>query len=369
MSVSRIRNILIVVGTRPNFVKVTQFKRVVANYPELDVRIVHTGQHYSAAMADVFFEQFGMEPDFFLEVPPGSPGTQMAEIMLRLERLIAEKYVPDLMIVVGDVNSTFAAALTANKLGIRLAHLESGLRSLDRTMPEEINRILTDEISDYYFVTEQSGLDNLVQEKKRGMAYFVGNTMIDTMVAYEEQIQASRIMEELDVVDGQFVLMTMHRPATVDVREELEKLVVLIEQIATMYKIVFPIHPRTVTRLREFGLEERLRDCSGLRLTEPLDYFAFQKLIAGAACILTDSGGVQEESTFRQVPCLTLRSSTERPSTVLLGTNELVTFDVTTLLDKIHCIHDGRWKRGEIPPLWDGNSTERIMSIISGITF
>ena len=360
------KKVLVVVGTRPNFVKVTQFKRVAANYPGLDLRIVHTGQHYTAALTDVFFDQFGLQPDFFLDTPPGSPNAQMANIMLRLEQLIGASFRPDLLVVVGDVNSTLAAALAANKLGIRIAHLEAGLRSFDRTMPEEINRILTDQVSDYYFVTEQSGLDNLARESAHGAAFFVGNTMIDTMVAYDVQIRGARVSEDLGLVDGQYVLMTMHRPATVDVPEALGKLVALIEALAAIYGIVFPIHPRTVTRLREFGLEERLRGCRGLRLIEPLDYFAFQRLIAGAACIFTDSGGVQEESTFRGVPCLTLRGNTERPSTVMLGTNRLATFEVGTLLGQVREIRAGRWPRGTVPPLWDGRATERIMDIIAG---
>lgn len=360
------KKVLVVVGTRPNFVKVTQFKRVAANYPGIDLRIVHTGQHYTAALTDVFFNQFGLQPDFFLDTPPGSPNAQMANIMLRLEQLIGASFWPDLLVVVGDVNSTLAAALAANKLGVRIAHLEAGLRSFDRTMPEEINRILTDQVSDYYFVTEQSGLDNLRRESAAGTAFFVGNTMIDTMVAYEAQIQAARVTIDLGLVDGQYVLMTMHRPATVDVPEALGRLVALIEAVVEIYEVVFPIHPRTVSRLREFGLEERLRGCRGLRLIEPLDYFAFQRLIAGAACILTDSGGVQEESTFRGVPCLTLRSNTERPSTVTLGTNRLATFEVGTLLGQVREIRAGRWPRGTVPPLWDGQATERIMDIIAG---
>ena len=360
------KKILVVVGTRPNFVKVTQFKRVAAGYPGIDLRIVHTGQHYTAALTDVFFDQFGLQPDFFLDTPPGSPNAQMANIMLRLEQLIGASFRPDLLVVVGDVNSTLAAALAANKLGVRIAHLEAGLRSFDRAMPEEINRILTDQVSDYYFVTEQSGLNNLAQESATGAAFFVGNTMIDTMVAYDAQIRAARVTEDLGLVDGQYVLMTMHRPATVDVPEALGRLVALIEEVAASYGIVFPIHPRTVARLREFGLEERLRGCCGLRLIEPLDYFAFQRLIAGAACILTDSGGVQEESTFRGIPCLTLRDNTERPSTVTLGTNRLATFEVGTLLGQVREIRAGRWPRGTVPPLWDGRATERIMDIIAG---
>lgn len=357
--------ILVVVGTRPNFIKVTQFRHAAAKHGGIEVKIVHTGQHYDARMADVFFEQFNLMPDYFLNITAGSTNTQMAEVMLGLEEVIAE-YRPDLLVVVGDVNSTFAAALTANKMGIKLAHVESGLRSFDRTMPEEFNRILTDEITDIFFVTEQSGMDNLLKEgKSKENIYFVGNTMIDTMVAFSEQIENSPVLSMLGVEPGQFVLMTMHRPATVDSREGLEKLIQLIMEVTAEYKIVFPIHPRTVKMLKDFGLMEQLVDNKKLVLTEPLDYFSFQKLIKECRFILTDSGGIQEESTFLQVPCLTLRPNTERPCTITLGTNELIPFDLPLILSKIRSIADGTYKKGSIPPLWDGHATDRIIEVIA----
>lgn len=357
--------ILVVVGTRPNFIKVTQFRHAAAKHGGIEVKIVHTGQHYDARMADVFFEQFNLMPDYFLNITAGSTNTQMAEVMLGLEEVIAE-YRPDLLVVVGDVNSTFAAALTANKMGIKLAHVESGLRSFDRTMPEEFNRILTDEITDIFFVTEQSGMDNLLKEgKSKENIYFVGNTMIDAMVAFSEQIENSPVLSMLGVEPGQFVLMTMHRPATVDSREGLEKLIQLIMEVTAEYKIVFPIHPRTVKMLKDFGLMEQLVDNKKLVLTEPLDYFSFQKLIKECRFILTDSGGIQEESTFLQVPCLTLRPNTERPCTITLGTNELIPFDLPLILSKIRSIADGTYKKGSIPPLWDGHATDRIIEVIA----
>ena len=220
--------VLIIIGTRPNFIKVTQFVKVAKNYPNIEIKIAHTGQHYDAKMSDIFFEQFGLTPDYFMNIPQASPNTQMAEIMLRLENIIKNEFLPDLIIVPGDVNSTFAAALTANKMGIKIAHLESGLRSFDRTMPEEINRVLTDEITDYYFITEQSGIDHINIEKKHGKPYFVGNTMIDTMVAFEEDIQSSNIMNQLSLDVNKFVLMTIHRPALVDNKQEVEKLLSLV---------------------------------------------------------------------------------------------------------------------------------------------
>ena len=358
------KKILIIIGTRPNFIKVTQFKRVAEQYKNLEIKIAHTGQHYDAKMSDIFFEQFGLTPDYFMNIPQASPNTQMAEIMLRLENIITNKFTPDLIIVPGDVNSTFAAALTANKMGIKIAHLESGLRSFDRGMPEEINRILTDEITDYYFITEQSGIDHLKKEKKHGKPVFVGNTMIDTMVGFEDNIQASPVMSELNLEKAKFVLMTIHRPALVDVKEEVEKLLSLIKHMSVNYKIVFPIHPRTVNNLKKFGLYYEFNKIENLILGEPMDYFAFQKLIANCSFILTDSGGIQEESTFRQVPCLTLRPNTERPSTITLGTNKLIEFDLDKIISEISSIENGTYKKGKIPPLWDGKATERILKFI-----
>jgi UDP-N-acetylglucosamine 2-epimerase (non-hydrolysing) len=360
------KTILIVVGTRPNFIKVTQFKKIAdQEFPGFfDIKIVHTGQHYDDKMADIFFSQFELTPDFFLEIPASSPNVQMAEVMLRLEP-VAKDLEADLIMVTGDVNSTFAASLTANKMNIPLAHIESGLRSFDRSMPEEINRILTDEISDYLFITEQSGIENLLNEgKTKDQLFAVGNTMIDTMVAFEDNIQQSPILEQLDLQKGAFVLMTMHRPATVDNRKELLKLLQLIENITKTDTLVFPIHPRTVKQLHQFDLYQQLESNSNVLLTDPMGYFAFQKLIANCKYILTDSGGIQEESTFRSVPCLTLRPNTERPSTITVGSNTLVPFDLDEIQKIICAIQEGRYKKGDIPPKWDGRATYRILKTL-----
>lgn len=356
--------LLIVVGTRPNFIKVTQFKKVNARLGEpFEIKIVHTGQHYDDKMADVFFRQFELTPDYFLNIPADSANTQMAEIMIRLEKVLKE-YQPSLVMVVGDVNSTFAAALTANKTGYKIAHIESGLRSFDRTMPEEINRILTDEITDYYFVTEQSGIDHLLEEKKsKDSIFFVGNTMIDTLVAFEDKIKKDQVLDHYKIRPREFALMTMHRPATVDFKEGLMKLIEIIEFITKEMHLVFPIHPRTTQKLEQFGLTGRIRSNKKLILTEPLDYFSFQKLTAECKFVITDSGGIQEETTFRRIPCLTLRPNTERPSTITIGTNELVTFDVETVKSRIEAINNGTFKKGDIPPYWDGNSTQRILEV------
>ncbi len=361
------KKILIVVGTRPNFIKVTRFKKVIANHPSLDVKFVHTGQHFDEKMSQVFFDQFDLRPDFMLNIGQGTPNHQMAQVMLGLEQ-VCSSYQPDLLVVVGDVNSTFAAALTGNKMGIKVAHLESGLRSFDRTMPEEINRLLTDEISDYYFVTEQSGLDHLKAEGKASeKVFFVGNTMIDSLVEFQSEVEQSPILENLGLEAQKYVLMTMHRPSNVDTKEGLMVLIDMIHLICQKYQLVFPIHPRTVSRLKQFDLWASIEHLDGLKFTEPLDYFAFQKLTAHCKFVVTDSGGIQEETTFRQVPCLTLRNNTERPSTIDIGSNVLVPYTLKDLQHYMDAIVSGQFKKGQIPPLWDGKSTERIAEVMLSI--
>lgn len=360
-----IRKILVVVGTRPNFIKVTQFKKEALKN-NIELKVVHTGQHFDDKMADVFFRQFELVPDFFLDPPKSKDREELIrEITNNIETLIQTKYKPDLMIVVGDVNSTLAGANAAKSNGIRLAHVESGLRSYDETMPEEHNRILTDKITDLFFVTEQSGLDNLLKENRnKEQIFFVGNTMIDTMVAFEKQIKASEILETLKVQPSQYVLMTMHRPATVDNKEGLLKLLEILKKVNDSYKIIFPVHPRTTRNIESLGLKNEFESIKGLIFTEPLDYFAFQKLIKYSKFILTDSGGIQEESTFLRIPCLTLRPNTERPVTCTVGTNTLVPFDVQKILGYISEIEKGTYKKGQIPPLWDGKATQRIFETI-----
>lgn len=361
------KKILIVVGTRPNFIKVTRFKEVFKNYPNHEVKFVHTGQHFDEKMSQVFFDQFDLRPDFMLNIGQGTPNTQMANVMLGLEKVCLE-YQPDLLLVVGDVNSTFAAALTGNKMGIPVGHVESGLRSFDRDMPEEINRLLTDEIADYFFVTEQSGIDHLLREgKDKNKIFFVGNTMIDSLVGFDEQVQKSDVMSQFNLESKKFVLMTMHRPSNVDSEEGLKVLIEMINEILKSYQLVFPIHPRTIARLKSFNLWDELEALPNLIFSGPLDYFAFQKLTSEASFVVTDSGGIQEETTYRQVPCLTLRDNTERPSTIDIGSNVLVPYTVENLKERIQEIETGTYKKGQIPPLWDGKSTERIAQVIEGL--
>lgn len=360
--------IYILVGTRPNFIKVTRFKEIAKkNHPNIAISIIHTGQHYDEKMADVFFKQFNLIPDHYLNISPASANKQIADIMIKLEDLIQQIGKPDIFLVPGDVNSTLAGALFCNKNGIKLAHIESGLRSFDRTMPEEFNRILTDELSDLYFVTEPSGIDQLrIEKRDEKKIHFVGNTMIDTMVAFENEIESSPILKELNITSN-FILMTMHRPATVDDKKEMEKLLELIDYLSEKYMIVFPIHPRTIKNAKDFGLHDRLTQNKKLICTEPLDYFAFQKLVKKCAFILTDSGGIQEESTFRLKPCLTLRPNTERPVTVDVGSNTLLSFELNEVKKYITQIENGTYKKGKVPELWDGKSTERILEILNKI--
>ncbi|MFM1931807.1 MAG: hypothetical protein RL226_1110 [Bacteroidota bacterium] len=361
------KTILVIVGTRPNFIKVTRFCEV-GKQMGVDVKILHTGQHYDRNMSTIFFDQFGIRPDYMLDLESTGAAGQMGETILGIEKVVSELS-PDLMVVVGDVNSTLAGAIAANKLGIKLAHVESGLRSFDRTMPEEINRILTDEITDVYFVTEQSGLDHLLNSGiNPDRMHFVGNTMIDTMVAFQEQIERSDIRERIGLTSERpYALMTFHRPALVDSETGLQLLIEILTDVSEHYNMVLPIHPRTRKNLAKFGLLEAFEAIQGLITTEPIGYFEFQNLINHAAFILTDSGGIQEETTFRRIPCLTLRPNTERPVTVELGTNLLAPLDRLVIREHIRSIREGRYKKGSIPPLWDGKSTERIMQIIASL--
>lgn len=356
--------LLIVIGTRPNFIKVTQFKRLAREMGTVDIEIVHTGQHYDQAMAGVFFDQFSLRPDHFLSLRGSTPVEQFGHMISDLGTLIHEVK-PDAVMVPGDVNSTLAGALAANRCGLPVFHLEAGLRSFDRGMPEEVNRILVDQLADKYFVTEQSGLDHLRTEGldvKSGVneAHFVGNTMIDTIVAFDDRIQSDGIKDSLGVRSGAFTLMTMHRPSNVDNAEGLQFIADMIGEAARREQVVFPIHPRTRKRCEDLGLWSAFEGTRNLILVEPLDYFAFQHLIAHASAVITDSGGIQEETTFRQIPCITLRENTERPSTIDVGTNVLVTRDMAAILTALE--HP---KRGEVPPLWDGQATERILQVLS----
>lgn len=360
--------LLLVVGTRPNYIKITQFKKVASAYfkDEFEIRVVHTGQHFDASMADVFFEQLDLQPDYFLDIPQASPNIQMGEVMIRLEHIIKREFSPDLMLVPGDVNSSLAAALTANKLKIPLGHLESGLRSFDRSMPEEINRILIDEISDLHFVTEQSGIDNLLEEgKPKTNTFFVGNTMIDTLVAFKDRIASQQNLDDLGINKKEFILITLHRPATVDNQEGIELMLELITRLTNRSLVVFPMHPRTKKNIEQFNLKPRFDALENLKILGPTDYFGFQNLIGESKLVLTDSGGIQEETTFKGIPCITLRPNTERPCTINQGSNCLMNFKIDSIIALVDDIIKGNYKTSEVPKLWDGSATKRILEVIS----
>lgn len=326
--------------------------------------IVHTGQHYDEAMSKVFFGDLELpHPDFYLGVGSGTHAEQTSKVMLGLERVLGEQR-PDLVIVVGDVNSTVAASLVSVKMAIPVAHVEAGLRSFDRTMPEEINRMVTDVISEYLFVSEPSGLHNL---RREGVAenkiFYVGNVMIDSLVHYRQKAARLATLDQFNVKPGQFTLVTLHRPNNVDTQEGLETIVSIFERLASRSSIIFPVHPRTRKMLERYGLSERTGQISNLRFTEPLGYLEFLCLMERAKLVVTDSGGIQEETTFLGVPCLTLRENTERPITCEIGTNQLCGLDVSTIVRKSIEVFDGQQKKGRIPELWDGHAAHRIAEI------
>lgn len=356
--------ILSVVGARPNFMKVAPLHRAFTGRG-FTSRIVHTGQHYDARMSDIFFRQLELpEPDRYLGVGSGTHAEQTARIMTAFEPALEEE-APDLVLVVGDVNSTLACTLVAAKLRVPVAHVEAGLRSGDRRMPEEINRIVTDRLSDYLFVTEQSGLDNLrVEGVPDEQVFFAGNVMIDALVRFREKAAQTTVLEDLDLEAGGYALMTMHRPSNVDHEAGLRALTETIEGITAHVPLVFPMHPRTRQRFEAHGLGERLRAVAPLVLTEPLGYLEFLRLMEKAAAVVTDSGGIQEETTFLRVPCLTLRENTERPVTVNLGTNELMPLDPERITRRVAALLAEGAASGQAPPLWDGRAAERIAAAL-----
>jgi UDP-N-acetylglucosamine 2-epimerase (non-hydrolysing) len=372
-----------VVGARPNFMKVAPLHRAIQKLTGWTSKIVHTGQHFDAKMSDVFFTQLELpEPDFFLGIGGGSHTEVTAKIMVAFEKIVeAEK--PDLIIVVGDVTSTLACTLVAIKMGIKVAHVEAGLRSFDRTMPEELNRLLTDSVADYLFVTEESGMQHL---KNEGVAdervFFTGNVMIDSLVRYQEKAKTTTILDDLGLATAasglstndsrlatsDYIVMTMHRPANVDTEKGLQSILELIELSSQDTKIIFPIHPRTRAHMEKFGLADRLDQAKNLIMTEPLGYLEFIQLMSNATAILTDSGGIQEETTYLGIPCLTFRDSTERPITVTLGTNQLLSdLDPKKTYAALKEILAGKVKKGSIPPLWDGKAAERIAAKLAEI--
>jgi len=359
------KNIYLLVGARPNFIKISKFKELSIEF-DFNTIIIHSGQHYDFKMSDIFFQQLGVFPDKFLNTSTIDPAYSIGDTMLKLSDFF-RKNTPDLLIVPGDVNTTLAGSIVANKLGIPLAHLESGLRSFDLSMPEENNRIITDCLSDYLFVTEDSGIRNLETERVKGNKFLVGNTMIDSLVKYTSLIDKISIVRELNLQEQNYFLITFHRPGNVDEFESLEIIVNLIISISKLKKVIFPLHPRTLSKLKFFNLLNTLNNESNVVLTEPLGYFEFQNFVKNSLGVITDSGGIQEETTYLNIPCLTVRPNTERPITVEIGTNTLVDLDLNKILLLVDLILSKKYKTGKIPHLWDGLATHRILNEINKI--
>jgi UDP-N-acetylglucosamine 2-epimerase (non-hydrolysing) len=353
--------VLAVAGARPNFMKIAALLRELEARESFDVFLTHTGQHYDAAMSTQFFTELGIrEPDVNLEVGSGTHAAMTAQVLQRIEPVILEQR-PDVLLVVGDVNSTIAAALAAVKLGVPVAHVEAGLRSFDRTMPEEINRILTDSISEWLFVTERSGVENLAREGvDPRRVHLVGNVMIDTLLAHVAKARERRVPETLGLTAGKFAVLTLHRPSNVDDPEQLAKLFDVLEEIHDQIPIVFPIHPRTASALEKRLGDRRLR----LLVSEPLGYLDFLGLMADARVVMTDSGGIQEETTVLGVPCLTLRQNTERPATVDEGTNRLVGSDPDAIRAGVEDVLANDAPVRRVPALWDGRAAARIAEVL-----
>jgi UDP-N-acetylglucosamine 2-epimerase (non-hydrolysing) len=357
--------ILNVIGCRPNFIKIAPLMREMKKRAGIEPILVHTGQHYDQAMSDVFFRDLEIpQPDVCLNVGSGSYARQVALILQGLEQVLLDVN-PDLVLVVGDVNSTVASALTAIPLGYPVAHVEAGLRSFDREMPEEINRVLTDAVADFLFATERSAVRNLRREgRPPEQIFFVGNVMIDTLVLNADQIARSTILERFSLSPRTYAVVTLHRPSNVDDPRPLERVTKALGRLQRHTRLVFPIHPRTAERLERFGSWRQIASLPNLQVVDPLGYIDFIHLMKQSLFVMTDSGGAQEESTALGVPCLTLRDNTERPVTVTEGTNQLVGTEEEKIVAKGLEIIQGELSRGRIPEKWDGRASERIVSTL-----
>lgn len=349
-----------VVGARPNFMKMAP---VVLEFLRRgwETQLVHTGQHYDKNMSDVFFQELGLpEPDVFLNVGSDTHARQTSRVMVSFEDVVRANP-PTLVVVAGDVNSTLAAALVASKESIPLAHIEAGLRSFDRSMPEEINRIVTDQLADFLFTTEESANDNL---RKEGMEsrkiHFVGNCMVDSLQKHLQSALAAKPWSTLGLSGHDYALVTLHRPSNVDNLEKLEGIVATLENVSRDITVLFPVHPRTRARMAA----EKLRCGSNIRICEPLPYLDFLGLMAKARFVLTDSGGIQEETTALRIPCLTLRENTERPATVIYGSNRLIGTNQAAILESVRQILNGPPQPSRVPPLWDGQAAKRIADVL-----
>jgi UDP-N-acetylglucosamine 2-epimerase (non-hydrolysing) len=357
-------NIDLIAGARPNFMKIAPIIDSITKVKEegknINFRLIHTGQHYDRNMSGSFFEELDIpEPDINLNAGGGTQAEQTSAIMIGYEKILLERK-PDLCLVVGDVTSTMACAIAAQKLNVRVAHVEGGIRSGDWTMPEEINRMVTDSITNYFFTTSENANENLKRagiEKNR--IFFVGNTMIDTLIKNRPRFKKPSLWDELSLKKGQYVVMTLHRPANVDEEGKLKELIDEIILHTQDLAIVFPVHPRTVKRLQSHGISH-----PRLFMIEPLGYLEFNYLVENCIVVITDSGGITEETTVMGVPCITLRDNTERPETITLGTNELIGTNPKAIGPALEKLFSGQWKKGSIPVLWDGKTADRIVKIL-----
>lgn len=354
----------LIAGARPNFMKIApiidSIKKAQAKGSDIQYRLIHTGQHYDKNMSGSFFEQLNIpEPDVNLEAGGGTQAEQTAKIMVGYEKLLL-KETTDLCLVVGDVNSTMACSITAKKLNIKVAHVEAGIRSGDLSMPEEINRMVTDSITDYYFTTTKLANSNLrkfgVEDSK---IFFVGNTMIDTLLKHRPKFRKPEIFDDYNLSESKYLVMTLHRPSNVDEERKLKELISAILDNSHGLPVIFPVHPRTRKIIDNLGIENEQ-----LYMVEPLGYLEFNYLVEKAKAVITDSGGITEETTVMGIPCMTLRANTERPETVSIGTNELLGVDPNAIAPAMGKLFQGDWKKGEIPEKWDGNCAERIVEIL-----
>ena len=355
----------IIAGARPNFMKIAPIIDAINNYKTNNIcfsyRLIHTGQHYDKNMSDDFFVQLGIpKPDINLEVGSGTQAQQTANIMIRYEKLLLHEP-SDFCLVVGDVNSTMACSIVAKKLGLKVIHIEAGIRSFDLTMPEEINRMVTDSITDYFFTTSEYANENL---KKVGIKdqqiFYVGNTMIDTLLKQMPKFIKPVVFDEKNLNPQEYFVLTMHRPSNVDEIHKLQEFLNTIESNVNNCPVLFPVHPRTANILKEMDLEFNL-----IHQIPPMSYLEFNYLVQHAKCVITDSGGITEETTVMGVPCMTLRDNTERPETIIKGTNELIGTKPQKLIPALKKLFNGNWKKGSVPHLWDGKTAERIIKILT----
>ena len=356
-----------VVGARPNFMKMAPILRAAADNPDTRVTLVHTGQHYDKQMSDQFFQELGLpDPDIHLGVGSGSHARQTAKVMMEFDAVL-DGLRTDMVIVVGDVNSTLSCALVAVKRLIPVAHVEAGLRSGDRTMPEEINRIVTDQISDLLFLTEQSATENLTREGiDPGRIHFVGNVMIDTLFSNLEKARQRDTLERFGLRAGGYAVCTLHRPSNVDLEQSAENTVAAVDSVRRRIPVVWPIHPRTRARLTEYKLIEKVQDWPNVQIVDPLGYLDFLCLTSQARVVFTDSGGLQEETTALRIPCLTFRENTERPITISAGSNRLVGTNPDAVASAIESVLSDNADTSRVPELWDGHASERIIDVIRG---